>query len=58
MDRKSIRRDFIRLCAWCDRVFHNEKWIEANLSHVDKKNATHGICEPCKEHVVKNKRKR
>lgn len=45
----------IRQCAWCNGVWWKERFIpcEVSLAFVFKQ-VSHGICEECKENVLKS----
>ena len=47
---------FLRVCAWCRKVFVNDKWIdlEEYLSTEYQTKSTHGICPDCKNQVLEN----
>ena len=41
--------DFLRVCAWCKKVEHDEQWVpfEQFLDRGLNTRATHGMCPHC-----------
>ena len=43
-----VKEEMVRLCAWCNKVFKNGKWVHVT-NYVNKREVTttYGICEDC-----------
>jgi hypothetical protein len=55
LKRLHYLEEFLRVCAWCRRVCHDEKWI--TMEDYFKSNfstrTTHGVCPDCLKFEIK-----
>ena len=49
VSRLSYLENFVRVCAWCRRIEHGEKWLslEEHFQQRSGSAVTHGICPDC-----------
>jgi hypothetical protein len=53
---------FLRICSWCNKIYCRGQWLEVEqavklldlFAEVNLPRLTHGICESCKELVLKS----